>query len=254
MGFIHTTWEGACMSYTSKHELGAISSSISQYKDILLKDINLKIRLIDESEKNYVTTLLKWDDTTLTFAAPLYQRDWVIFAPSSQFECCFISKDSLYMTRIQLIRSNRTDTGLFYKASIIRPLEKKQQRSHFRLELLLDIYYAVLTNDKGEQLENIMKKSGACVNISAGGICIVSDDQLDSNQHLAIYFSFMGHDFVIPGKVLHKSLKNVNGTYTSRIQFQHLDSKNEHLLTKLIFEKQRMLMRKIQKPLYKKKS
>lgn len=240
------------MSHIAKTDLNTITSSIEQYKTKLLKDINLKIRLKDENDKSYITTILKWEGTVLTFSAPLYQRDWVIFPLDSQLECCFVTKSSIYMAQIKIIRTRRTDTELFYKAEIISVLEKQQQRAHFRVDLLLDIYYAVLTNGDGEQLEGVVKKTGTCVNLSVGGMCMVSPEALEKNQHLAIYLNFLDHNFVIPGKIISNSSKNENGTFTHRIQFYHSDIKKENLLGKLIFEKQRMLIKSTSMPLYRK--
>ncbi|MGL5676291.1 MAG: flagellar brake protein [Cellulosilyticaceae bacterium] len=242
------------MSNTINRDTETITSSILMYQESIMRDINTKMRLKDDHDKCYLTTITKWENDTLIFPGPLAQRDWVLFALPTVLECCFVTRNAMYMTRIELFDRKRTEHELIYKARIVDIIEKKQQRAHFRLDVLVPIHYAVLTTPTGEKLETITKIKGTCVNISVGGMCMVCNERLDANQHLAVYLDFLDNQLLISGKILYKGQSNENGTYSHHVQFYGMDLQKENLLSRLIFEKQRMQMRQTATPLYQKKS
>ena len=241
---------------TNRHlsEREAIDRSIKQYKDSVMKNANPKIRLLDETETKYMTFISSWEKATLHFIAPLYQSNWVTFAPNTQLDCGLISSDAIYNTRIRISKWERIDDNLGYISTIMRPIQRIQQRAHYRLDLLSDVQYAALTNGAGRPLISSVKQTGTCVNLSEGGLCMVSKEYLDAYQHVAVYLTLLEHDFVLPGMILENRTKNDNGLYTYRIKFHPMDVKKSNLLAKLIFDKQQLAVRQTNYPFAKKKS
>ncbi len=240
------------MATVSKQESRAILKSINAYQKALLNDLNLKLRLVGNDEKTYTTTLVRWDDETITLAAPLVQRDWLIFPLPIQMNCAFISKGAICSTTILITRSHRNESGLLYKADIIKPLIRTQQRSSFRLDLLMDMHFKITTSLDGLPLDDAPLHKATCVNISAGGLCMSSSIGMATNQIVELHFNLLDNAFILQGTLLDESIKNDNGTYTNRIKFLDITPTTENLLTRLILEKQRLSLQNTKVPLYKK--
>lgn len=231
-----------------------IIKSIYVHKELILKDMNLNLRLVNDEDHTYLSALVKWEEDEIIFAAPIEQCDWVIFPLPIELSLWFITKQTVFASRIQMIAREQLDGKLVYKGKIISPLSKKQQRAHFRLATLFQIHYKVLPEENNEDtsLEALPLYSGTAVNISVGGMCIVCEKQLKAEQSIDLTFDFLEHEFNVRGKVLGLGDKNENGTFSHRITFLNMDNNKENLLSKSIFEKQRLLMRSSKQPLYKK--
>lgn len=230
-----------------------VIKSADQYRDSLLKDINLILRLINPNEKVHTTTLTKWDKDEITFEAPIERCDWVIFPLPIVLEICFITKQSIYMSRLEVTKSQKVGGKLLYKGQLLSPITKNQQRAHFRLAVLCKLQYRILPEiiKSDSILEDLPFYEGTIVNISVGGLCMVCEKKLEANETLNIQFHFLEHDFDIRGSVLNLGERNANGDFTHRIKFLDVDSHKMNLLSKLIFEKQRLLMQSAKVPLYK---
>ena len=229
-----------------------IIKSTDQYRDSLLKDINLVLRLINPNGKVHTTTLSNWDKDVLTFEAPIEKCDWVIFALPLVLEVCFIATQSIYMAQMEVTNRQPINGKLLYKGQLLNPITKKQQRAHFRLATLCKLQYRILpeTIESADVLENLSFTEGMIVNISAGGLCMVCDKQLEANQTLNIQFHFLEHDFDVRGSVLDIGERNPSSAFTHRIKFLDIDSHKMNLLYKLIIEKQRLLIQSAKVPLY----
>lgn len=240
------------MSQLTKEQLQKIASSILAYQSSILEDINLSLRLHTEDEKVYTTCLTKWNGAHLFFEAPLVQRDYISFLLPYLLDCHLITKKAVFKTRLNLIDRHRQNDKLIYKAEIISPLIKAQQRQHFRLATLTPLDYRILKRASDIPYDEKLYP-GTSVNISVGGLCMVSNHQLLADDHLLIHMAFVNTSFTLEGHVLSDGERHENGTYSHRIRFLNMNSQIENTLSKLIFEKQRLMMRSSKMPLYPKR-
>ena len=231
-----------------------IIKSIHVHRDLILKDINLNLRLVNDEDHTYTSALIKWEEDEVIFAAPIKQCDLVIFPLPITLGIWFVTKQSVFASHIHVTAREQADGKLLYRGKLISPLAKKQQRAHFRLSTLFQVQYRALPEeDKIDMpLESLPLYEGTAINISVGGMYMVCNQQLKAEQCIDLIFSFLDHEFNVRGKVLGLGDKNENGTFSHRITFIHMDNSKEDLLSKLIFEKQRLLMRASNQPLYKK--
>ncbi|MDA3731293.1 PilZ domain-containing protein [Niameybacter massiliensis] len=231
-----------------------IANSVSQYHDIILKDINSIVRLVDSEGKVYTSALSKWEKNDIIFAAPIERCDFVIFPLPIDLEICFITKQTVFVANIHVTTRQPVNGKLLYKGYLTSPLVKKQQRAHYRLTTLFHVKYRLIPREDqrvdNEQLLNL--NEGTTVNISAGGMCLLTKYQLQPKDCVEITFQFLDHEFNIQGEVLEQGERNTTGNYTHRIRFINLDARKENLLSKLIFEKQRLLVKSNNQPLFKK--
>lgn len=212
-------------------------------------DINLVLRIIDD-KKSYTTQLVQWDGTSIVFFAPISQCDWVILDISKTYELYFISNASMFHTTVSLVNRYAQKEHVYYKALLTKPLVKKQQREHFRLPALLNLTYQILPQENTTSDDTISPfYDGSTTNISLGGMCMTSDHRIPGDASIKIQLKFLSHDLVLTGKVLSEPEQVPSGAYSYRIKFELMDRKTENLLSRLIFEKQRLVMAPTKRPL-----
>ncbi|MHC1747359.1 MAG: flagellar brake protein [Cellulosilyticaceae bacterium] len=226
-----------------------IRNSLKKYKDNIMADINLVLRIID-NKHSYTTQLVQWDGTDITFFAPISQCDWVILDMSKTYELYFISNSTLFHTSVTLVNRYVQQEHMYYKGILTRPLVKKQQREHFRLPALLNLKYQVLPSEcENYDIATLPVYVGSTTNISIGGMCMTTDTTIAVGASISIDLKFLSHDLTFRGKILTNPEQVPSGAYTYRIKFEKMDRKTENLLSRLIFEKQRMVMAPTKRPL-----
>lgn len=230
----------------SAHE--QIEKSIRAYQTSLLEDMNTTLR-ITYNDETYLSKIVEWKDNHITFVAPLKQLDWIIFPRSIQLPLVFVSKSAIYSCDITILGSYQKKHTLYYMAQVISPIERKQQREHFRLDVLMDVDFQVIPEGiiSPEHLETLPTQKGISVNISTGGICLTSDVQLLKEQYIYMHFNFLDTPLHLMGKVLFLGEKTNVGTFAHRIQFVNVSPADTNLLNQLIFKKQRLLLRRNKK-------
>lgn len=215
-------------------------TSIRTYKEKLMADINLRLQ-ISYNNTTYTTHLVEWINSTIIFEAPLQGIDDVILPINISLSANFISKLALFHTHFKIIKRHKLNNILYYTAEITSPLIKKQRRSAFRLDTLLDISYDVLETTDHNKIIHSCK--GTCLNLSLGGMCLGSHEQLHTDTHINLYFSLLDVPLVFKGRVLSLGELTEQGNYKHHIRFVDLESSNIERLNRLIFEKQRLQLK-----------
>lgn len=228
----------------SKSETENIDKTIAMYQKNLMCDINLTLRLSDY-DHTYITKPTEWTNREIVFESPIQQLDWVIFTTNDILEMVLISKFGLFHSRIKILRKYKSGDNLFYVGEIVSSLIKKQQREYFRLDTIFDIKYQLVSNyiPKSDNLCTSPYEKGICVNLSTGGMCFNSINQIDLYQFICVTFQFADLDFVLYAKVLEIGEKNHADYYPHRIQFVDMDTITVNSLTKSIFDKQRNMLK-----------
>lgn len=219
----------------------AVCKSIGQYKNIIFNDIHSSFRVWVDEETFYPTEIIKWHEEILHFFAPITQGEFVTFNQGAILTVQFPASSGMYTTQVQIIKEYRIEGNIYYDAQIISPILRKQLRSYFRLSTLLDLKFTLLSEDTlPGDIHNLEVIPAISVNISAGGLCMLSETKLTPCQKIYIYLEFLGHQIEIIGEVIMNGEVNEFGKYTQRIQFIDIHPKTQDLIAKLIFEKQRL--------------
>lgn len=219
-----------------------ITESIGTYQKLLMDDINLSLRLTYNDE-TYLTKPVEWVEHTIIFEAPMKGLDYVILANDTLLSVILVSKSALFHTMFRILKKYRKNKSLYYIAEITSPIVKKQQREAFRLEVVLDVNYELLSSNAARQTSDKIQGKGTCLNISAGGMCLCSDHQFHGNEHLKLDFTFVETPLSFIGEVLFLGEKTESGSYSHRIRFLNVDTPKSNLLNQLIFEKQRLQLK-----------
>lgn len=218
-----------------------ILTSINLYQKSLMSDINLSLRLTHNNQ-TYTTKVTEWSDNLLIFEAPLYQLDYILYAKDMHISAIFVSKVALFSTTIKIIKNYRECNRLYYVAQIIHPLEKKQQRKAFRLDVCMDIKYQILPPSLSDEdlaaLDTLPHNEATCINVSTGGMLINANQRLDKGTHLLISFTFLDVPITVYGELIDVGEVNRVDTYNHHVKFYEISMAQKNLLHHLIFKKQ----------------
>lgn len=216
-----------------------IQTSIEKYYQAIMGDINASARIIveEKEEKTYITTIIDWRDKEITFHAPLVLGDYVRLINNHTYPFVIVTKACVYMTSVKIISFSKNKQGhFFYKASISSPLHRTQQRQYFRLEWVEPFKYTI-----GESTE---WKKASILDISGGGLRMVSEDRISRNDSIHIEISLLDTPLTIDGVVLEELEKNAVDLYVYRVQFHELSRTKENLLAQLIMRRQRDMLKR----------
>lgn len=230
-------------SQLTPNERLLIYDSVKAYQGSLLSNMNLKMRL-NFSQKTYATKLIDWVRDELVFDAPLDQLDWVLLNKGTRVTITFITKLAIFTAEVEIVSSHKKNGAISYTSKLLTPLIREQQRDSFRLDVLLDLTYQLLPEeDKEYILSALPHYKGTILNLSMGGMCMISSKRLPKGSHLKLKFELVNTELLLTGEVLYIGEKNATGSYTHRIKFIYLELQDENILNRLIFEKQRQLIK-----------
>lgn len=218
-----------------------IAGSIALYRTPLMEDINLTLRLT-YNDTTYLTKPTDWTENAIIFEAPMTGLDYVILPKDTIISVILVSKFALFETKFHITNKYRKNSTLYYIAKIISPIVKRQQRTDFRLEVVLDIYYELYLKHPNAAT-NITKGNGTCLNISVGGMCLNCNHQFHTKDLLKLEFTLLETPLSITGEVLHLGEQTESTRYTHRIRFVDVDNSKSNLIRQLIFKKQSLQLR-----------
>lgn len=136
-------------------------------------------------------------------------------------------------------------------------LKKFQRRQFYRLPCTIEGYFRKLTDTEllRFQHDNIVPEDtqdvdkGIIVDISGGGLRIMTEKPLEKNNYIYIRFpvemNIGNRDIEVVGRVI-LSLESPNrkDCYDNRIQFKGISHELRETVVKYIFEQQRIIQRK----------
>lgn len=215
-----------------------ILKSIHSYKKKIMDTSNLSLGITHHNH-TYTAQLIDWIDSTIVFEILSSEGHTLILSNGTNLNVTFISKAVLFHTGLTVTKCSRENNLVYYFAEINSPIIKQQKRNAFRLDVLLDVQYNVLSDD-----DHILKSNkGTCVNISIGGMCLLSKEALEPKDKLYLSFSLSNKSLSFNAEVLCVDKPNEQGQYIHHIHFLDLDDDIEQL-NKLIFEKQRLQLKR----------
>lgn len=217
-----------------------IQKSINTYYDSIMKDINSSVRIISEGKevKTYISKILTWKNTEISFYAPLVKGDYIRFLHNKTYPFVFVTQQCVYMTTVKIINFSKDENNNFYYiATIVDSLERNQQRNHFRLEWVENFKYQI-----GESTE---WEKAASLDISAGGLRMTSKKKIELHAQIHIDITLLDTNLHLYGIVLEELGKNTADLYVYRVQFHNISSNTENLIAQLIMKRQRDVLKRV---------
>lgn len=227
---------------------------INKLKDITIgTKLELEVTDIFNSDKTYtyVSQLLdiKGDDS-IVIAAPIFEGKLVFVSNNAKiavmfqidklgliaFDGILEAKDTIDNISVFYIRRS----GDFYKI---------QRRNHYRLDIMLDVYYAQMPerlSDKINSEKDISFTKTFSKDISGSGACFISNDEFSLDTPLVIKVDLPDGETVEARCEVARCVEvSIGGTkrYNIGVKFTAISKINEEKLIRYIFLKQKEILK-----------
>lgn len=206
------------------------------------------------------------DDGKLKLSMPIEGGKVLLLPIGGNFEMFFYTEKGIFRCIGKI--SDRYKEGNIYLlvVEILTHLEKFQRREYFRLLCTLDTCYYKLSESKkdmeskrkivayqsdepileDESGEKIKCSKGTIVDISGGGVRIVSEERLEKATYIRFKYNIKRNytifEFDLVGLVLSsEGIMNKIGQYEHRIKYHNIKREDREAIVKYIFDEERKI-------------
>lgn len=232
-----------------------------------LMKINSQGTVIDET-KRHVSVVYELEESDYaSIAIPIENSRLIPLEIGGYYLVYIYSKGGLYVCKAKVLSRFRIQSAYAAQIQIISDLEKQQRRQFFRLDLVQDISYRVLTEEEWneiasmynrifdraalqEALEQLQMKNtyqwldGVMIDISGGGLKFNSKEVCQENAIVQIKFILNSDNgqkkFLFFAKVVSCSeAKNLPNAYVKRLVFLKMRNEEREAIVRYIFDEER---------------
>jgi len=217
-----------------------------------------KNEMLNDNVRTYVSQILDIKDNAFQAAMPIYGGHLVPLEVGSKYDVFFKTSKGLYKAICEVIARSKIEKIYILELKPISKMEKFQRREYFRFNTTIDANICILTEKEmrdflksftfPEDYKN-KKKIGAIIDISGGGVKMVSNDLYKKDDMVLIEFNIMVGTILkninLPGKVIESTTSdNRVDLGEHRIEYNEITKETRELLIKYIFDEQRRIIQK----------
>lgn len=193
-------------------------------------------------------------DNILRISMPFHEKRLVPLSVGDQYLLYIYADKGIYAGRFVVI--NRLKEGNIFLADMEAQdtLKKVQRREYFRYDCRLPAQYRIISEEEQWKLtretpDELDWKKGVIIDISGGGVKIVSEFREQANSLLQIHFQLMSEsvrqNFVIYGRLI-ASLPNRErpNLIEQRIAFEQITEQEREQIIRYIFDEERKRLSK----------
>lgn len=104
-------------------------------------------------EEVYTSEFIQWtEEDYIVITAPVYNKRTVMIQPKDVFFLSFLTPKGIYKCRVGVIKRGKLPNGMVVAVlKVMSEFEKKQRRQFFRMDIVLKMKFAVLTEAQKRQ-------------------------------------------------------------------------------------------------------
>lgn len=207
----------------------------------------------------YVSQVLDMrEDGIVVAAMPISEGHIVPIEVGARLEAYFYTSQGIYKSLCTIIERGKEGNVYYCELELIGTLEKFQRREYYRLPSIIS---ADIIPINGEEVLDYSEhhkipdksydnmQSGIIVDISGGGVRVMSDMRFNKNDYVFLKFPIEMNigvkEMELMGMIV-LSLESPNrpNYYDSRIEFMEITSEQRDHIVKYIFEQQRKIQKR----------
>jgi c-di-GMP-binding flagellar brake protein YcgR len=132
-------------------------------------EVNDRIEVISQ-EKAYKALILDIDEEFITVNLPVCNGEYLILDKGEVIVInSSVDEGGCYSFFCKIISRGKEGNIIYYKMSKPFNVTKIQRRNSFRVELIKEVEYKIITGAKENDIDGIAYKNGLMVDLSAGG-------------------------------------------------------------------------------------
>lgn len=206
--------------------------------------ISQKIDVIDNNS-TYRSKIQDINDDYIMIDIPYASSKYLLLHTGKRIEFYAAFENDVIKYK-SVILSRKKEQNV-YLAVLTAPemIGKVQRRNYFRLPISLEISYNVLTGTKNNyNLDNMPAaflknlKKAATVDLSGGGVKIITDKYIRHNSKVLIILS-LSKEIKLICNTIRCDYNSLNKNYKTALSFMNIDERTRDAIIKFIFEKSR---------------
>ena len=212
----------------------------------------------NENARNYVSQVLDISDITFQAAMPIYGGHLVPLEVGTKYDVIFKTEKGLYKAVCEVIGRSKIEKIYLVELKPVSKLEKFQRREYFRFNTNIDASICLISENEMKNFIQLLtfpedyknkKKTAAIIDISGGGVKIVSNELYKKNDIVLIEFNMMvGSIFKnvnVLGRVIASTTSdNRLDLREHRIEYNKIPKEIRELIVKYIFDEQKKILQK----------
>lgn len=191
------------------------------------------------------------DGENLTIAAPIQESRLMLIPSGSSIRCIFLHhKLGLVSFTGTVASREKQENIIVINIAVTSKLTRIQRRNHFRLDCMLDAKYRIIeegSENNAADLGSVEFKKAYTKNISGCGACLVTDEPIEKSSY--IYSILILEDGTsIETKCMVVRCTKVGDIELSKyligLSFVNISVKDQDILIRYIFDKQKQLLKR----------
>lgn len=224
--------------------------SIGDKIDLTKIEESLNIDKDQAKAKTYGSKVLDYiGEQGLEITMPIYEGRVIPLIVGDKYKACFYTSKGLMQCNVLVVNRYKRGQLFIMEVAIISGFKKVQRREYYRMSCRINVEYRVVTQEEIDAIvedERIIPiwTPGTIIDLSGGGMRILSKIKEEKNSKLQVRFSFphdvSGDVFTFYG-ILRRSVEyeNKNDLTDLRLEFTDLEDIARERLIKCIFEEER---------------
>lgn len=144
----------------------------------------LEVMVLDRA---YKALIIDIQEDFLKINLPVNNGEYLILNKGEEVEInSYFDENRCFSFNSKVISRGKEGNIIYYKLSKPYNIKKIQRRNFFRVNLVSEIEYKVITNVNKEDLEKISYKKALMVDLSAGGVRIKTKDNVNKDDLLLV--------------------------------------------------------------------
>lgn len=169
--------------------------------DLILK-VNDRIEIVS-NEKAYKSLIIDVEDETLRINIPVYDGDYLVLHNGEKIEInTYLDDGRCYNFFCKVLLRGKEGSIIYYEISKPFNVTKIQRRNFFRVGLLKETQYKVITGVEESNINNIPYKDGLMVDLSAGGARIKIKESIGEDDLVLLNLKLNSIDFEIKCEIV----------------------------------------------------
>lgn len=212
------------------------------------------------SSEVYVSQILGFDENgeEIIAAMPIFEGYVVPLHVDQELNVYFYSEKGIFKAKCRVLNRGKQDDIYIMKLKLISEMKKFQRRQFYRLPCNIEAIIRILNDEQTDTylrtylppvVDSEQADIGMIVDISGGGVRIMTDAKLDVDRCIYITFPIKMNIGDVNIEVLGKVVASIESPnrenyYDNRIQFKDIDIELRDTIVKYIYEQQRKIQRR----------
>lgn len=206
---------------------------------------NMLLQVYEPERDVYAKSILQEvNEDSIAIGVPMIKSDGVPLREGEEYTFSLAHEDGLYYFQSKVLGTKMSGNVLLYLISWPVEIKRRQRRNYFRLPCNLEANYKVITEDadSSSEIEEEEDEKGLVVNLSGGGLLLVTSRSLLPGTllylHLILQCKKGKKEMRLKGRVVRSSPLKVNNKtlrYRCGVEFVEISEKERDKIISFLF-------------------